>query len=193
MTVHDHIAERRVDLLALARYLDGLDDATRLREVRTLSGREQAVLFDAADGFRSLSLDDLVPAGVAPLDQVIHQGRNYLPVFNKFEKRFCRPADTAGELWGYNEHSLRWLIGPGYFVARPHRDGEVLIDYLRVPPAKPHAWPPIRPNSAARARFVYYQTQDVLRGVTPYVSVGRDTKQGTPMDRWFVLCRSQAG
>jgi hypothetical protein len=60
-----------------------------------------------------------------------------------------------------------------------------------VPSAKPDAWPPIKPNSAGGSRFVYFQTQDVLRGVSRHVSVGRDTKHGKPLDRWFVLCRSE--
>ena len=123
--------------------------------------------------------------------QVIHHGRNSLPVFHAFEKRFCRPTNSLDELWGYNEHALRWLTGPGYFVARRHGETEVLIDYLALPPARPDAWPAIKPNSAGASRFVYFQTQDVLRGVSRHVSIGRDTKKGKPLDRWFVLCRSE--
>ncbi len=191
MSIHDHLTEQRADVPGLAAYLDSLDQATRVREVRTLTGREQALLFEAAVGVRPIVLDDLVPSDVPPLTQVIHHGRNYLRRFNTFEKRFCRPTNRTGELWGYNEHSLRWLTGPGYFVARPHGEGEVLIDYLEVPPANPDGWPAIKPNSAGWGRFVYFQTQDVLRGVSRHVSVGRDTKRGRPLDRWFVLCRSE--
>jgi hypothetical protein len=191
MSIHDHLTGDRLDVSALAAYLDSLDQATRVRVVRTLTGREQARLFDAAAGVRPIVLEDLVPPGVPALTQVIHYGRNYLPLFHDFEKRFCRPADSPGELWGYNEHGLRWLTGPGYFLARPYGEGEVLIDYLEVPPAKPEAWPAIRPNSAGASRFVYFQTQDILRGISRHVSVGRDTKRGRPLDRWFVLCRSE--
>jgi hypothetical protein len=191
MAIHDHLAHGRVDLPALGGYLDSLEPTTRLREVRDLAGEEQARLFEAAAGVRPVTLADFVPTGTPPLTQVVHHGRNYLPVFNTFEKRFCRPSPDASELWGYNEHGLRWLTGPGYFVARSHGSGEVLIDYLQVPPSKPDGWPPIKPNSAGASRFVYHQTQDVLRGVSRHVSVGRDTKMGKPMDRWFVLCRSE--
>ncbi len=190
MSVHDHLTQGHLDLSGLAAYLDSLDPATRGREVRTISRREQALLFDAAAGMRPIGLDDLVPPAVPALAEIIHLGRNSLPVFHAFEKRFCRPADPVGELWGYNEHALRWLTGPGYFRARPHAQGEVLIDYLEVPPAKPDAWPAIKPNSAGGSRFVYFQTQDILRGVSRHVSVGRDTKRGRLLDRWFVLCRS---
>ncbi|SRR6266700_9818 len=191
MSIHDHLTEDRFDVSALGAYLDALDQSTRVREVRTLSGREQALLFDAAAGERPITLGDLVAPDVPPLAQVIHHGRNSLSLFHTFEKRFCRPADSPDELWGYNEHALRWLTGPGYFLARPHGEGEVLIDYLEVPPAKPDGWPAIKPNSAGGSRFVYFQTQDVLRGVSRHVTIGRDTKRGKPLDRWFVLCRSE--
>ena len=36
---------------------------------------------------------------------------------------------------------------------------------------------------------VYGGTQDVLRGVSEHVAVGRAFKGGKPMDNWFVLCR----
>jgi hypothetical protein len=191
MSIRDHLTADRLDVSALGVYLDALDHAIRVREVRTLSAREQALLFDAAAGVRPIALGDLVPPEVPPLTQVIHHGRNSLPVLHAFEKRFCRPAQSLDELWGYNEHGLRWLTGPGYFVARRHGEAEVLIDYLTLPPAKPDAWPTIKPNSAGASRFVYLQTQDVLRGVSRHVSIGRDTKKGKPLDRWFVLCRSE--
>ncbi len=191
MSIRDHLGEGPLDMPALATYLDALDPAARVREVRTISRREQAHLFDAAAGVRPIDTDDLVPPEVPPFAQVIHQGRNSLPILNSFEKRLCRPAERRGELWGYNEHGLRWLTGPGYFVARPHGEGEVLIDYLEVPPAKPDGWPAIKPNSAGGGRFVYLQTQDVLRGVSRHVGIGRVTKRGRPLDRWFVLCRAE--
>ncbi len=190
MSIHDHFSGSRVDMAPLTAYLDGLDDAARIREVRELSRREQAPLFEAAVGVRPVTLGDLVPPDVPPLTEVIHYGRNSLPIFRIFEKRFCRPPSSPPELWGYNEHGLRWLTGPGYFVARQQGAGEVLIDYLEVPAGKPDSWPPLRPNSAGGARFVYFQTQDVLRGVGEHVCVGRAFKRGRPMDNWFVMSRS---
>jgi hypothetical protein len=169
-----------------------MDGPERVRAVRELGKPEQARLFDAAAGVRPVGLADLVPEGTAPLVEVVHAGRNSLPAFRIFEKRFCRPPEGAGELWGYNEHGARWMTGPGYFVARPHGEGEVLVDYLRVPPAKPDDWPGIEPNSALRGRFVYGGMQDVLRGVSRHVSVGRATRRGKPLDNWFVCCRVDA-
>ena len=176
-------------MAATARYLDELDGTARIRQVRGLSRREQARLFDAAEGARPVSLVDLVPADVPPLAEVIHHGRNSLPVFRTFEKRLCRPPGDASVLWGYNEHGLRWVTGPGYFVARDPGNGEVLLDYLEVPPDRPEGWPAVKPNSAGPSRFVYHRLQDVVRGVSRSVFVGRAAREGRPIDNWFVLCR----
>jgi hypothetical protein len=193
VNVHELLRSEHPDIAAIAEHFDGLNGQARIWAVRELSRKEQAALFDAAEGFRPVGLDDLVSPGTPPLTEVIHYGRNSLLTLNLFEKRFCRPSvgDAATQLWGYNEHGARWLTGPGYFVARPHGRGEVLIDYLVLPPAKPDGWPPIKPNSAGGSRFVYHRTQDVLRGVSRHVTIGRDTKDGKPKDIWFVLCRSE--
>ncbi|CAN5755975.1 hypothetical protein BH24BAC1_BH24BAC1_37880 [soil metagenome] len=124
------------------------------------------------------------------MEEVIHYGRNSLPVLSLFEKRFCRPEARADELWGYNEHPIRSLTGPGYFVARQASDSEVIIDYAALPSDKPPSWPKILPNSARLGRFVYYGLSDTLRGVSRHVTVGRAVREGKPVDNWFVLCRS---
>lgn len=191
MPVHDFFRGDGVDLEGLASCLDGLPSAQRVAEVRDLSGAEQARLFEAARGFRRVTLDDFVPADEPPLHTVIHFGRNSLPVFRLFEKRFCRPDEAKEEIWGYNEQTWKALTGPGYFVARLASDLEVVIDYCEVPPRKPEAWPPILPNSARLSRFIYYRTRDFMRGVSRHVSIGRATRDGKPMDNWFVLCRGE--
>lgn len=191
MSVHDFLRDDGVDLEGLARCLDGLPSARRVAEARELSAAEQARLFEAASGFRRVTLDDFVPPGVPPLRPVIHFGRNSLPVFRLFEKRFCRPDEAKNELWGYNEQPWKALTGPGYFVARRASDLEVVIDYGAVPPRKPENWPAILPNSARLSRFVYYRTRDLMRGVSRHVSIGRATREGKPMDNWFVLCRGE--
>jgi len=155
MSIHTYLAVQSVDMAALADYLDHLDPATRLREVRSLTMREQVKLFEAAASGHPISLAHFVPAGTPPLREVIHYGRNSLPANHFFQKRFCL-ADAGGdELWGYNEHRLRWLTGPGYFVLRDVGQPELAIDYTALPPRKPDAWPPILPNSARLGRYVY--------------------------------------
>jgi len=194
-SIHERLAGRDVDVAGLAAHLEGLSSDERVTQVRSLGKAEQARLFDAAQGVRPIGLDHLVAPAMDPLAEVIHAGRNSLPAFRIFEKRFCRPSADSGpdELWGYNEHAARWMTGPGYFVAVPGEPGEVLVDYTRVPPAKPDAWPAIRTNDAFRGRFVYGRgMHDVIRGVSAHVAVGRAFRQGKPMDSWFVLCRVDA-
>ena len=93
-------------------------------------------------------------------------GATRLPAFHTFEKRFCLPDAHTNELWGYNEHALSPLLGPGYFIARTTSPQEVVFDYATVPPSKLAAWPQIRLNSERLGRFVYYRTRDTVRGVS---------------------------
>lgn len=192
MSIQTYLAAASVDMLGLADYLDHLDAPARLREVRSLDKRGQVKLFEAAAGARPIDLAHFVPVGTPPLREVIHYGRNSLPTLHDFEKRFCLADTGANELWGYNEHILRGLIGPGYFVVREPSDAEMVIDYTELPPRKPAAWPPIKPNSARLGRFIYYQTRDIVRAVSEHVTIGRDTREGKLLDAWFVLCRAGA-
>jgi hypothetical protein len=189
MTVHSFFRDGSVDLDGLAAHFDGLDADARVATARELTKKEQASLFEAAQG-RALTLEDFVPKGVGPLVEVIHHGKNSLAMFTHFQKRFCRPEAKKGELWGYNEQAMRWATGPGYFVARDAGKGEVVIDYHDVPEGTPPAsWPKVLPNSARLSRFVYYRTRDFMRGVSKHVTIGRASRDDTPMDNWFVLVR----
>jgi hypothetical protein len=192
----DRLRELLIDqpqMPAVESHLDGLDPDERLREIRTLGRAHQARLFEAAAGYRPVSLADIVPVDREPMQEVVHHGKNSLPAFNHFAKVFVRPRSAPQpELWGYNRAGgfIETVVGPGYFVAYPHEvPGEVLVDYLRVPPERPPDWPEILSNSARLSRFVYGGTQDILRGVSSHVTIGRATKAGKPMSAWFVLCR----
>jgi hypothetical protein len=186
-----------VDMAGLVAHLDGLSDAARAALTVTMTPRQQARLYEVAKGVRPLTLEHFVPRGVPPLTQVIHAGKNSIPMFSRFEKRFCRPGaeGPADQLWGYNQNprSIQRVTGPGYFLCYAIAAGEVLIDYCQVPPAKPDAWPAISPNSAGFSRFIYNRTQDTMRGVSEHVSIGRAARDGKPMDNWFVLCRRAIG
>lgn len=178
---------------AVASHLDQLGADARVEEIRTLGRAQQARLFEAAQGHRPLSLNDLVPSDQPPMQEVVHHGKNSLPVFNRFAKAFVRPLDSpTGELWGYNRAGafVETVVGPGYFVAcQADTPGELLIDYVRVPPERPAHWPEVLPNSARVSRLVYNGTQDVLRGVSEHVTIGRAFRGGKPMSAWFALCR----
>lgn len=181
----------------IADYLNGLDHPGRLRAIRSLGPLAQSHLFERAQGFRPLDLGYFVPESHSPLAEVIHHGRNSLPplpTIRFFQKRFCRPdRETDGpELWGYNEQKLKDITGPGYFVAKPSPEAEVVIDYFAQPPGKPEAWPEILGNDEKLSRVIYYHTRDYMRGVSDHVSVGRAVKDGVLMNNWFVLCREDS-
>ena len=188
-SIQEVVASPSTVLATLAKELDSFDHAKRLAWIRALSGRDQAKLYEAAEGFRTVGLDYFVPATTAPLVEVIHHGKNSLPLFSSFQKRFCRPPSGGDkELWGYNHQSMTWATGPGCFVV--HSIGnEVDIDYTKLPTGKPAAWPEIRDNNRGLSRLVYATMKDRMRGVSNHVSIGRAAKKGKWLDNWFVLCR----
>jgi hypothetical protein len=189
--------EPQIDLPRIRRILDELGLAGRLDTIRGWDAQKQAALYEAAKGFLPLTLEHFVPASVGPLTEVIHHGKNSLPAFTHFQKRFCKPKDAAGdggELWGYNHQDLQVWTGPGYFVTHTAEEpGEIAIDYTRLPLGKPAGWPDVLPNSSKLGRFVYYGTVDVMRGLSKHVSIGRARRGEHWMDAWFVLCRQDPG
>jgi hypothetical protein len=191
--------EPQIDLGHIRRILDELGLSGRLDTIRGWDARQQAALYEAAKGFLPLDLDHFVPSSVGPMTEVIHHGKNSLPAFNHFQKRFCKPDPKAleskdPELWGYNHQDLSLWTGPGYFVTHPSEtEGEVLIDYTREPHGKPESWPEVLPNHARLGRFVYEGMVDVMRGISKHVSIGRARRGKHWMDAWFVLCREDPG
>lgn len=180
--------------IELARLLDALSPAERLAAVRALGRAEQRRLYEAVRGFAPLRLQDLVPPATGDRVPVRHYGRNTLPLFTLFEKRFCRPpgADpqSPGSLWGYNHQAMSAFTGPGYFVAREDpAHAEVLIDYREVPPDRPAGWPPLRANDRGLGRLVYGNMVDTLRRVSQHVTIGSAARGGKELGSWFVLCR----
>lgn len=201
MSIHtareELLARLRAGSLAmesLSAWLDGLSHDERVHAIRGVGRAEQRTLYRAAEGFRPLGLAQLVPPDRGALSPVRHFGRNTLPAFTHFEKRFTRPEGEAPEapkvLWGYNHQSLAPLTGPGWFVARadPER-GEVRIDYREVPPRTPPGWPEVRSNEGGISRFVYGFMVDTLRGVSQHVSIGSAARKGRDLGSWFLLCR----
>ncbi len=178
----------------VARFLDGLPLKLAVAAIRALGRSEQRALYRVVDGFLPVRLHELVPPGVADFVTVRHYGKNTLPVFTHFEKRFCRPKGAdhqkPGELYGFNFQAMSPVTGPGYFVAResPERP-EVWIDYEHVPPGHPEDWPEIRVNERGLARFVYGFMVDTLRRVSEHVTIGSAARRGKDLGSWFILCR----
>jgi hypothetical protein len=184
------LLEPKIDLPKLAKYLDELGHPGRLWAIHTWDKSIQAPLYEAAKGFRPITLDHFVPQGVPPLTEVIHEGRNTLPLHTHFQKRFARVEGDDKILVGYNEQSLSAFSGPGYFVTHAgEAEGEVDIDYTMLPSVKPEMWPSIIPNSARLGRFIYDGMIDVMRGISEHVSIGRAKKKAGWMDAWFILVR----
>jgi hypothetical protein len=173
-----------------------LAEPDRISTVRSLSGGDQRRLWRAVDGYRPLALSDLVPASVPALSEVRHYGRNSLPAFKLFEKRFYRPegADPTAplELCGANFQQVSPLTGPGYFVVVPHSNcQELCVDYRRLPERAPRGWPAIRSNERGLSRLVYGFMVDTLRRVSEHVTIGSAARHGRDLGSFFVLCRQE--
>jgi hypothetical protein len=176
----------------VADLLDGMTHGERMAAITALSGPAlQAKLYAMGAGAPVVTPADLVPPDATPLREVIFHGKNSLPMFSLFQKRFCRPPAERGtdELWGYNHQTMSWATGPGYFVVHREGDAPAAIDYRRVPPQQPPGWPAVKPNDAGLSRFVYKDMIDYLRRVSRHVLIGHATKGGKSLPNYFVLCR----
>lgn len=192
MSLQAILTAATLDLPALAAHLDGLDHLARVRDVRSIGGRDQARLYAAARGFRAVDLHFFVPAAKPSRALVRHHGKNSLPAFTEFEKRFARPNDGATELWGYNHNDAftTFFSGPGHYVAVPgDAPGEVNIDYRRIPAERLDGVPPLRPNTRFPDVLVYGHMVDVMRGLSAHVSIGRAIRRGKESANYFLLCR----
>ena len=196
------IEDPGVGIDAIAHHLDELDDDGRRREALVLGRAAQRTLYEKAAQAAPIELDDFT-AGAAPLVEVVHDGKNTLPLppaWRRFQKRVCRPPGDDHRLFGYNEGPTRRLVGPGYFVAvatagRPAWEarGPVVIDYFQVPDGPVvDGWPAVVPNTRGLQRFVYAGTRDFMRRVSTHVSIGAAFKGERPLDHYFVLVRRSA-
>jgi hypothetical protein len=189
------LIETHLDLPRLSKDLDEVGPFARTWAVSQWTSSDMATLWEASKGFHPLDLDAFVPPGVAPLEEVVHDGENSMPAFRRFRKRFCRPSQVDGEntLIGCNRQAMTPYTGPGYYVARPSSEpGEIDFDYTIVPKEKPDSWPRIQPNTEKIGRLVYGGMVDVMRGLSSHVTVGRGKRNGHWMDLWFVLVRRDA-
>jgi len=171
------------DLRELSAPLDAADHTARVDWIRSLGGSDQYALYALAAG-NPVRVDELVRSE----GQVIrHYGKNGLLLFNKFEKRFAR---MPGGVVGYNHNEFPALVrpiasavtGPGHFVAydSPEVPGEVWIDYRKVLPDVPGAFPPVIDNEHGLRALVFGDMVDVLRRVSRNVFIGDSFKARYP-------------
>lgn len=186
---------RGVSIDELATALDGMSHAERLDQMYRFNGKDQAQLYEMAAGRTCSLAEDFIPEERGKLQEIIFWGKNSLPMFTHFQKRFCRPESAVDPLvaYGYNEQVMKLFTGPGYFIARDAKTEDkvprVVVDYFDVPNEKVSTWPKILPNNARLSRFVYYQTRDWMWKVSTHVTIGRAKKIDNWMDNWFWLCR----
>ena len=186
------LLEPTIDLKRLSEVLDGLGHEGRVHAIRGWAKHRQAALFEAAKGHLPIDLAFLVPPSIGPLVEVIHEGKNTLPVFTHFQKRFVKLEGEESLIGGYNHQTMSPVTGPGYFVVNQgagEHEGELAVDYTKVPKHKPASWPAVQSNEGGLGALVYGGMIDYLRALSTHVSIGRAYKKGKAMDAWFCLVR----
>ena len=181
-----------IKLAEVTEHLDKLSKADRISQSVAINKAQQMKLWDIADNSQTLKLDYLLPNSAKPLDPFPFECKNSLPLATRFQKVFY--FDSKREICGYNNQSLMWFTGPGYYMVHmnPKCDKEIQVDYTLHPTEKPESWPPIKSNMAFPSRFIYGGTKDNLRWVSKDVVIGRAFKMGEKaMPNWFVLCRTR--
>jgi hypothetical protein len=191
-----NLIDTHLDLPRLSKDLDEVGHFARVWSTSHWSREDQARLYEAAKGFRPLSLDDFVPPAVAARTEVTHIGKNSLPTLSHFEKHLFKPAHDAAKdvLVGRNFQSASVFTGPGFFVARAGAEaGEVDFDYAATPAETLDAWGAVRANAGGISALVYGGGMlDVMRGISSHVTIGRLKRKGQALDNWFVLVREDA-
>ena len=174
-------------------FLNGLSGSARVDEVLSLRTREVGKLYRVCDSRIPLSRYDIVPKEAADEDTIIFEGRNSLPVFSSFQKRFARMP--GGEIVGYNHQRMAFVTGPGHFVVKAAHEGsdipnELYFDYTARPAAIPASWPAYKSNEAGLSKLVYAHMKDYMRPVADNVIVGTAYKKGRAQGQFFVLCHA---
>jgi hypothetical protein len=200
LSLRDLALDEAAHVDAIAAFLDGLSHEARLAQTRALGRDAQRQLYKKAAAAKPLTLLDFVPPGVPSRTEVIHHGKNTLPLpggLRHFQKRFSRPDSSDTRLFGYNNSPFLSTIGPGFFVAvatagRPEWEarGAIVIDYFQIPDGPvPAGWPPVIPNTKGLQVFVYHKTRDFMRRVSTHVTIGAAYKEEKALDHYFILCR----
>lgn len=121
----------------------------------------------------------------------IGEGKNGLPLFSRFQKRFAKHGD---QIVGYNHNSafVTFFVGPGHFVAydSPEVPGEVWIDYRSLPAGRHPDFPELATNDRFPGpKLTYGGMVDKVRRVSRHMLIG-DAFIGTEKSKGvpFALC-----
>jgi len=174
---------------AIARHLDSLSPSDRVEQVTNVGHGLVGRLYEAVAGAEPLALTDFVPEGET--GTVIFEGKNSLPAFTRFQKRFAR---VGNDIVGYNHQLMSVVTGPGYFVVRPPTAGEphsdeLFFDYTVDAPGVPGGWPAFVANDVALSRLVYMNMKDYCRRVAKGVLVGKAYKLDKAQNAFFTLTK----
>jgi hypothetical protein len=182
------LLEQRAGAAEISAYLDALSPSARVDEVLGIKGRGVKHLYETCASAAPLTVDDILPASATGTR--IYEGRNSLPTFSRFQKRFTRLS--TGQIIGYNHQTMAFVTGPGYFAVKPAQGSgehatEPYFDYTEAPASEPPGWPAFKPNDAGLSRLVYANMFDYMRRVARGVLVGKAYKNGVAQDAYFSL------
>lgn len=166
--------------------LDAATHEERLAWMRGLGLRQLRALYALAKG-SPVRITEIAGSEAV----VIGEGKNGLPLFNRFQKRFARHGD---QVVGYNHNStfVTFFVGPGHFVAydSPEVPGEVWIDYRTLPKARHPEFPELASNDRFPGpKLTYGGMVDKVRRASRHVLIG-DAFAGTEKSKGvpFALC-----
>ena len=169
-------------------FLDGLSASARLEQVLSITGSGVGRLYHAVADAPPIPLEEFIPQSTK--GTLIYEGRNSLPMFTRFQKRFAR--GPSGEVVGYNHQTMSIVTGPGFFVVKPpsgqgEHGKELLFDYTERPSFIPDGWPAFKPNESGLSRFVYRNMKDYCRRVARGVVVGKAYELDVDRHAYFSL------
>jgi hypothetical protein len=193
-----HLLDARASAGEIESYLDRLPARERVRQVLSITGRGVGRLYHAVADATPVSLDEFIPPGTR--GTLIYEGRNSLPAFTRFQKRFVRLEGEQGEqVIGYNHNPqlVTFFTGPGYFWVRPasgqgEHGKELIFDYTEAPPSEPAGWPAYKSNDQGLSKLVYGNMTDYVRRVARGVVVGKAYRGGVDQKAYFSLSLPEA-
>ncbi len=171
----------------ISSFLDGLSSGERLAEVLSVTGKRVGKLYDAVADGPPMRIEEFFPASVPDGKVLIYEGRNSLPMFSRFQKRFCR---KGSDIVGYNHQTMSFVTGPGWFVLEDgdaSHPNELLFNYTKTPPHFPPEFPAYKPNEKGFSSMVYGGMKDYCRRVARGVVVGAAYRHEKTENAWFSL------